>query len=84
MPVELDATQEAPPTVETTATAPGHRVVGAPGSAAIGVGSRLAHFEIVRPLGQGGMGEVYLATDLALDRPVALKLLPAGVARDVT
>ncbi len=43
-------------------------------------GVRLGHFRIERPLGAGGMGEVYLATDLALDRPVAIKVLPAGVA----
>src|SRR6185503_19621487 len=30
----------------------------------------------------GGMGEVYLATDLALDRPVAIKVLPGHVAQD--
>jgi Protein kinase domain/RDD family len=52
------------------------------GAVAIGPGIRLAHFEIVKPLGHGGMGEVYLARDIALDRPVALKLLPAAVARD--
>src|SRR4051794_28238211 len=34
-------------------------------------GIRLGHFKIDRKLGAGGMGEVYLATDLALDRPVA-------------
>jgi hypothetical protein len=49
-------------------------------------GMRLGHFRIERKLGAGGMGEVYLATDLALDRPVAIKVLPAnsssGSARD--
>jgi uncharacterized RDD family membrane protein YckC/predicted Ser/Thr protein kinase len=46
------------------------------------VGARLAHFQVERLLGKGGMGEVYLATDLALDRPVALKFLPRAIAED--
>ncbi|MFT3699468.1 MAG: protein kinase [Kofleriaceae bacterium] len=43
-------------------------------------GSQLGHFKIENKLGAGGMGEVYLATDLALDRPVAIKVLPEGSA----
>ena len=45
-------------------------------------GSMLDHFRVLRQIGRGGMGVVYLAEDLKLERPVALKLLPAGLDKD--
>lgn len=48
----------------------------------LAAGAVLAHYRIVSRLGAGGMGEVYLAEDLKLERPVALKILPPEVAGD--
>jgi len=45
-------------------------------------GTRLGHYNIVGPLGAGGMGEVYRAMDLTLGRQVAVKILPAAMAHD--
>ena len=45
-------------------------------------GTRLGPYEIVAPIGAGGMGEVYRARDTRLAREVALKVLPAEFARD--
>ena len=46
------------------------------------VGTRLGPYEIVSPLGAGGMGEVYRARDTRLDRTVAIKVLPEHTASD--
>jgi Tol biopolymer transport system component len=47
-------------------------------------GVRLGPYEIVAPLGAGGMGEVYKARDARLDRTVAIKILPTTLASDPT
>ncbi|MDP2577911.1 MAG: hypothetical protein Q8W48_09395 [Candidatus Palauibacterales bacterium] len=46
------------------------------------VGKTLGHYEILEPLGAGGMREVYRAEDTRLDRKVAIKVLPEEFARD--
>ncbi len=46
------------------------------------VPENILHYRIMRELGKGGMGEVYLAQDTKLDRKVALKLLPSEFAAD--
>lgn len=45
-------------------------------------GTKLGPYEIISPLGAGGMGEVYLANDAKLDRKVAIKVLPDAMTRD--
>src|SRR6266404_760010 len=45
-------------------------------------GDKLGPYEILAPIGKGGMGEVYRAKDTKLERDVAIKVLPAGLAQD--
>jgi serine/threonine protein kinase len=49
---------------------------------ALSVGDRLGPYEILAPIGAGGMGEVYRARDTKLDRDVAIKVLPTALAQD--
>ncbi len=48
----------------------------------LGAGTRLGPYEIVDALGAGGMGEVYRARDVRLDRTVAIKVLPSHLVGD--
>ena len=49
---------------------------------ALTVGSRLGHYDVTALIGEGGMGQVYRATDTQLGRDVALKILPEAFATD--
>jgi serine/threonine protein kinase len=48
----------------------------------LATGTKLGSYEILAPLGAGGMGEVYRAKDSKLDREVAIKVLPEAFAED--
>ena len=48
----------------------------------ISVGSRITHYDVTALIGEGGMGQVYQATDTKLNRQVALKILPEAFATD--
>ncbi len=49
---------------------------------ALNVGSRLGHYDVTALIGEGGMGQVYQATDTKLKRQVALKILPEAFSAD--
>ena len=45
-------------------------------------GSRFGHYDVTAKIGEGGMGQVYQATDTKLNRQVAMKVLPEAFATD--
>ena len=49
---------------------------------ALAAGTRLGHYDVTSLLGEGGMGQVWQATDTQLNREVALKILPEAFATD--
>ena len=48
------------------------------------IGKKVSHYQVLEKIGEGGMGEVYIAQDEKLDRQVALKFLPEHLTRDPT
>ncbi len=48
----------------------------------LNVGSRVGHYDVTALIGEGGMGQVYQATDTKLKRQVALKILPQAFTDD--
>ena len=49
---------------------------------ALSVGDRLGHYDVTTLIGEGGMGQVYRATDTKANRQVAQKILPGAFAAD--
>ena len=49
---------------------------------ALTVGARLGHYDVTALIGEGGMGQVWQATDTQLNRQAALKILPDAITDD--
>jgi uncharacterized RDD family membrane protein YckC len=81
----MAARDKSSPGLEPTMLSLGGKAVSAPSPTDAPdplLGTRLRHFEVVRLLGRGGMGSVYLGHDTSLDRAVALKVLAPEIAHD--
>src|SRR5882724_4116757 len=77
----LASRQRAASFIETSAVAVATRIIE-DGQADLLVGRTIGHYKISKRIGTGGMGDVYLATDIAAGRKAALKLLPTRFTGD--
>src|SRR5437667_11443098 len=77
----LASRQRAGSFIETSAIGLATRIIEN-GQADLLVGQTIGHYKISKRIGRGGMGEVYLASDISAGRKAALKLLPTQFAGD--
>jgi len=77
----LTSRERASSFIETSAVGIASRIIEN-GQADLLVGQTFGHYKISKPIGSGGMGEVYLATDIKAGRKAALKLLPMHFTGD--